>query len=99
MGRITYLKSERSTARKELKKYLIMFRDSFEKACGISFPSKKEIKNFTSEEFDNWFLSISEKLQESVKDDLILLDHIEYYICSLNNVLSAEEVRNNSYYY
>lgn len=98
MDRLTYLKGERSSSRKELRKYLILFRDEFQEECGISFPTRKEIKQFTSDEFDNWFMTVCSKLTETQSDDLILIELIEYYICSLNNVASAEAAMYDMYF-
>lgn len=99
MDRLTFLKGERSSARKELKNYLIMFRDDIAEECSISFPSKKEIKQYTSDEFDSWFMSIFTKLKEKISEDLVLIELIECYICSVNNVASAEEIKTNNMYY
>lgn len=99
MDRLTYLKGERSKARKHLKKYLVIFRDELQEECGLSFPTKEEIKKFTSEEFDNWFLEIVSIIQEQETEDLILTELIENYICAFNNVTSAEIVSTTDFYY
>ncbi len=99
MDRLTYLKGERSLSRKELKKYIVMFRDEIAKECEISFPSKEELNNFTSEEFDNWFMPIYDKIKEREFEDIILIELIENYICSINNVSSAEITNTGDMYY
>ncbi len=99
MNRLTYLKGERSKARKELKNYLIIFRDEISEECKIKFPSQDEMRNMTSEEFDNWFSTICSKIKKCCCEDIILIEHIEYYICSLNNVASAEETNKNNIYF
>ena len=99
MDRLTYLKGERSLSRKELKKYLIMFREDIEQESGIHIPSKEKIKNFTSEEFDSWFAPVAPKFLSGNIEDLFLIELIEWYICSINNVASAEATRTNDMYY
>lgn len=99
MDRLTYLKGERSKSRKELKNYIIMFRDDLERECLVKFPTQEEIRNFTSQEFEDWFINILPKLKEKESEDLVLVDLIETYICAINNVSSAEATAENDFYY
>ena len=73
-----------------------MFRDDIEQESGVSFPSEEEIKSFTSKQFDNWFSPIASKFLSNDSDDVYLLELIEWYICSINNVASAEEISINN---
>lgn len=99
MDRLTYLKGERRTSRKELKMYIVKFRDEISQECGTVFPSKEKIMQFTSKEFDNWFAPISPKLMTDEITDLFLKDLIDYYLCAVNNVASAELTNTNDMYY
>ena len=99
MDRLTYLKGERSKSRKELKNYIIMFRDYLEQECETSFPTQEEIRNLTSQEFEDWFIGILPKLKEKESEDLVLLELIEAYVCVINNVSSAEATNENDAYF
>ena len=98
MGRLSYLKGERSSARKELKKYLIMCRDFIAEESNIDMPSKEEIKKFSSEEFDAWFETIIGKLSAEQSKDFVLTELVENYICSCNNV-AIEETSSKDVYF
>ncbi len=99
MGRLTYLKGERSKSRKKLKKYLILFGEEISEESGIQFPTKEQIRLFSSEEFDCWFVPIANKVKSNVSEDLILIELIECYLCSVNNVASAEMSNTNDIYF
>ena len=99
VDRLTYLKAERSSARRELKNYLIMFRDFLEQECETPFPTQEEIKNYTKEEFDVWFIKILPHLKEKESEDLVLIELIEAYICAANNVSIMETTAENDIYY
>ena len=98
MDRLTYLKGQRSLTRKQLKKYLVMFRDEISAEVNIEFPEADNIRNFDSEEFDKWFETVLKPITTKCKDDLILLEIIECYICAYNNVASEEATKNDIYY-
>ena len=91
---LTYCKSQRRKTRADLRNYLALFRDDIIKDFDIELPERKIIQQMQADKFDDWFMSISKQLSNIAKTDLTLIELIDDFVCSVNNVATAEYEEN-----
>ena len=90
MDNLTYLMSERSRARKQLKNYFYAFRDEIAKDFNVELPTKEEIKAMPKKAFDEFIVSIISRFMETPEKDFDLIEMLEFFIICDNKVRNAD---------
>ena len=93
---LTYCKSQRRIARKQLRNYIVENFEDILKDFNLEQISKNEIKNMSSHCFTAWIMNNLEKFyKQRDYEDLNyydLFDFISEFIAADNNVTIAESI-------
>ena len=91
---LDFLKSQRRQIRADIKRYLITFRDDIINEYNLELPTRDEIKTMQKHAFDEWIISNYIKFVEKENTDLELIEMIEMFICTENNIFNLEDLNN-----
>ena len=87
---INYLKSQRRKLRKDIKRYLVAFRDDVVADYGIELPTEDEINLMNKKDFDKFIVDNYSKFLSKQENDLVFIEILESYMCFTNNIENLE---------